>query len=545
MDILQAFALNGVSHEINILWEDDRPLFRATEIASVVDIKKVRNSIKHFKPRHKVARIVGTRGGYQEVLFLTEQGVYKLLATSRKPMAEPFQDWLEDVVVSIRKNGKYELDLKKEHESQTLQDQIQNAVLEEANKYKEQVSIAKHEALVEAFKGPERKVVYFGLITQIGKESIIKIGSSKEIQRRVIDLEKEFGSCTLFHIIDSSNNEAFEKFLHKHPMIAPFAYKEPLSNGKTSTEIFLVNNQKMDQIIEIAKRNANKFTDRITAHQTIELERFKLQRLEVYAETLKLQNTLAELQNKVDNNDTINNETINNNDILNGEDDAIIIDSTRKVTVKRGPKVQIYTAEGVLVHTFESLIEPTRENNYVPNAARNMIISSIKNDQMYKGYRWMYLDRQHPNDTTQELLPTTEKTCLLKGFVAMLNLDKNRVENVFCDQKEAAKDRKFTSSASISKAVRQFSPSGGHYFKMWFDCDIELQNEYLSRAKLPQKRIAPNGIQVHQLHPVTRKLIKSYTSIEEVIKHFKVSRQNLKASIEHGYIAKGFVWKYS
>ena len=46
--------------------------------------------------------------------FLTESGMYKLVFKSNKPKAEKFTDWVTDEVLpAIRKEGKYEIDLKK------------------------------------------------------------------------------------------------------------------------------------------------------------------------------------------------------------------------------------------------------------------------------------------------------------------------------------------------------------------------------------------------------------------------------------------------
>ena len=44
------------------------------------------------------------------MMFLTEEGLYRLLMISRKPIARPFQKWVTKVLVAIRENGKYELE---------------------------------------------------------------------------------------------------------------------------------------------------------------------------------------------------------------------------------------------------------------------------------------------------------------------------------------------------------------------------------------------------------------------------------------------------
>jgi len=62
------------SHNAHIIYnEDDDPLFRASDIGKVLGIKKIRNSISDFDEIEKVARTVGTLGGDQEMIYLTEQ----------------------------------------------------------------------------------------------------------------------------------------------------------------------------------------------------------------------------------------------------------------------------------------------------------------------------------------------------------------------------------------------------------------------------------------------------------------------------------------
>jgi prophage antirepressor-like protein len=45
----------------------------------------------------------------QEVTFLTEKGLYKVLFRSRKPIAQKFQNWVCEVVKEIRVTGIYNI----------------------------------------------------------------------------------------------------------------------------------------------------------------------------------------------------------------------------------------------------------------------------------------------------------------------------------------------------------------------------------------------------------------------------------------------------
>ena len=51
MEILEAFVLNGKEHHINIRWEGDKPLFRASEIAAVLKLKQYHSSLRSFDER--------------------------------------------------------------------------------------------------------------------------------------------------------------------------------------------------------------------------------------------------------------------------------------------------------------------------------------------------------------------------------------------------------------------------------------------------------------------------------------------------------------
>lgn len=63
----------------------------------------------HVPTQWKGVNRIHTPGGTQELLMLSEQGLYFFLGRSDKPKALPFQMWLAgEVLPSIRKHGRYE-----------------------------------------------------------------------------------------------------------------------------------------------------------------------------------------------------------------------------------------------------------------------------------------------------------------------------------------------------------------------------------------------------------------------------------------------------
>ena len=549
MDVIEAFVLNGTTHDVMILWENHKPLFKAADVGAILGIRHIRSSIEDFSEVHKVVATTHSLGGPQETTFLTKKGVYRLLMRSRKPAAEPFQNWIEDVVESIEETGKYELQIERANMANTIAEQVAIQIEAEAEKYKHQSHRFKHEALTKAYH--LKNVVYIGfvVIDEASGRVKIKIGYTNNAASRFDSHKENFGMFYVFHMIEVQNCKDFETYLHNHKMIKPFrdnnfTYVDVASGNVTrhSNEIYYIDLAYVDKIINVADRNAYKFKglDVEQAEQLLESRRDEIK--DDYAlATLQFNATLAQKAIIEASSSTVVNIPTSTEipEILYMPDD-------RKVTVGRGPKIQIYNPETrQLVHTFACLVEPTRANNHVVSCSKPMIISAIKDGYVYKGFYWKNLARNLPDDTIQELPDADDvnnRRSTNIGYVAMLNLAKNRIERVFADIKTASADRQFTTLAAVSKAVNKGTKSGGHYFVMWDQCEKTLKDVYLTRDNLPPKAQRVNSIGVKQHHPVNNNIIREYSCIEDVIKELKIGREKLKEALKYNFVCKGFKW---
>jgi prophage antirepressor-like protein len=99
--IVRAFENNSIS----ILQEDINNkkiyYFKASDVAKVLDISHIRSSIQNYDSDEKGVRKVHTLGGDQDVLFLTSQGVYRLLYNSKKDIAKKFRKWVGNILDDI------------------------------------------------------------------------------------------------------------------------------------------------------------------------------------------------------------------------------------------------------------------------------------------------------------------------------------------------------------------------------------------------------------------------------------------------------------
>lgn len=103
---IQVFE-NSEFGSVRTIEEGDKVLFCGSDIAKALGYAKPQNALAaHCKGALK--RGTPTPGGVQELLFIPEGDVYRLIASSKLPSAEKFEKWVfDDVLPSIRRHGAY------------------------------------------------------------------------------------------------------------------------------------------------------------------------------------------------------------------------------------------------------------------------------------------------------------------------------------------------------------------------------------------------------------------------------------------------------
>ena len=106
MNELQIFN-NPDFGEVRTLEENGKVLFCGSDVAKALGYAVPRKALfDHCKGVLK--RNIPTSGGIQEMSFIPESDLYRLVFSSKLPNAERFTDWVtEEVLPSIRKNGGY------------------------------------------------------------------------------------------------------------------------------------------------------------------------------------------------------------------------------------------------------------------------------------------------------------------------------------------------------------------------------------------------------------------------------------------------------
>lgn len=104
----QLAVFNFKDQEVRTVMVEGEPWWVAKDVCEVLGLSHVTESLKRLRPKERHAVELHTPGGLQEMIVISESGLYKLIMRSRKKEAEQFQDWVtEEVLPSIRKTGSY------------------------------------------------------------------------------------------------------------------------------------------------------------------------------------------------------------------------------------------------------------------------------------------------------------------------------------------------------------------------------------------------------------------------------------------------------
>ena len=547
MDIFRAFNLNDKDHLINIQGTVEDPLFQANQICDLIGIKSFRSHIDDFTDEHKVLCQIKTNGGIQNVIFLTELGLYKLLGRSRKDIAAKFQNWIVKVIKEIRITGMYKLNEEKEVDKKLLENN-QN--------------IINNRTFIKAFHN--KNIIYICKFKNIDEKFIIKIGSTQNIKERIYNLNNQFENIepNILDIIEVNNYRKYEKYLHNHPYIKQFYYEFTKKDGTISNETYLTTEEQCNYIINILNEDKKKFDidaielenlrlkieEKKSENNLIELKinEYKLKQKEIEAEIKKNELELKKIEVEKIGTDTIENgepvEQDEQQEQPEQESNYSYNFEIRKINNGiRVPKVYQYDINNLKdpINIYDSPKELIRINSDI---FMSSLKNAIKNNTIYKNYRWIFVNRnEEPPAEIPETVDNNCKSPLIK-YIAMIDIKKTKILNVFSTQKEAVASRNLKSN-SFTRAISQYSISSGHYWKYFDECPIEMQNEYLLHNKLPEKYVSVKSKTVSQICPRTNEIIKTYNSKNEVINKFQMSMLTLRKFSDNGNIHNGYRWK--
>lgn len=210
MDSAELFKIGDISHTVRILWEDTTPLMQAQDIANILDIDAV--SETNDDEEHVVR---------QDVMYVTEHGLYSILMKSNNPSAQPFQKWITRLFASVRDKGYNEL--QQEHKTATER--------------------GKRNKMINTFSEEEWSLIYYNkhtpclYLAYLDKDNpeILKFGETENMQQRAKCHRNNWPNFYLLAVFKCHNGPSLEQDIKVHPKLKQFI-GESIVSGKKSCE---------------------------------------------------------------------------------------------------------------------------------------------------------------------------------------------------------------------------------------------------------------------------------------------------------------------
>jgi prophage antirepressor-like protein len=232
MEIVKAFSANELHTHITICGTTEHPLFRASDVGEVLEIKNIRTHIQNYTEEEKIFIHTKSNGGMQNVCFLTELGLYRILFKSRTDIAKKFQTWVCNVIKELRMTGIYDLNKKIQEEKEKVEKEKEE-ILQANKKLQEE-----NKNLMETTRD-KRPVIYIYNLDTRQELPELKIGYTTCLYSRTrqynqthisgkVELEIELENTT----IDIRSVEAFIHLLLSKYKIRSEVFKVSVSTAK-------------------------------------------------------------------------------------------------------------------------------------------------------------------------------------------------------------------------------------------------------------------------------------------------------------------------
>jgi len=252
--------------EIRISGSYNEPLFVAKDICDILDLSNITNSLRNIPEKWMTLQNVKSSYNSQNMIFLKEPAVYKLIMRSNKPIAQKFQEVVcEEILPSLRRKGEY-----------TIQSMIdKNKELEEEKKnikIELEKNIKENKQLHTLVKKKERKRYSYNhsvyIISNPDIKNSYKIGLTADRNQRLenlgpgaprpylIEYSRELCNANEEKAIESLLLGIFDKYRYETD-IKGTKQREWLSNIDLNILI-----KEMDSIIDYYQEKKAFFTDK-------------------------------------------------------------------------------------------------------------------------------------------------------------------------------------------------------------------------------------------------------------------------------------------
>jgi phage anti-repressor protein len=361
-------------------------------------------------------------------------------------------------------------------EQKRLLDQKEEALVQKDEALTKAPELERHKLLLRKYGQITGSLVYIVRIKEGDNGTyIIKIGESRKgIKNRLTEFKQKYGNQVLilecFPVHDSAG---LEKHLHHHPEIHPHQVKN-LEGHETEQELFLMGGVLTYQrLLDIIDTCQSQFHYLPSDYELLKLENEKLRSQTPTVSTSSMDHTILQeilktnqlLLQKVQTLEATNKEIIIRLNAMQTKTTT----ACSQPDPHLGPRLQKIHPETLqILHVYETVTECMKEDHAMKRPSIN---KAVRENTIYRGFRWQLIDRELDPHTAQTLAPTKATKPQKNGYVAKVNQEQTEILHVYLDRKTAAQVNNYPSIASLDNAVKNHTIKDGHYYQLYEECD--------------------------------------------------------------------------
>ena len=190
----EVFNFHG--QEVRTVTIDNNPYFSNADVCKILDINNPSQALKRLKQDGVITNeVIDGLGRKQDMKFVSESNLYKLIFQSKKKEAEAFTDQVtSDVLPAIRKHGLYAIDDLLENPDMAIA-ALQKLKEERQLRLKAQEEVAQKNQIIQEL---QPKATYYDLVLQ--NKSLVAISviakdygmSAKKLNKILHELKIQF-----------------------------------------------------------------------------------------------------------------------------------------------------------------------------------------------------------------------------------------------------------------------------------------------------------------------------------------------------------------
>ena len=494
-------------------------------------------------------------GGHNKETFLLTIKTFKLFCikaeTKKAKEIHEYFVKLEEILHETMEEESNELKMQLENAKQNIQN-IQEKNKEEFN---EKIKREREKILLKEF-GSSGPLIYIIKVKSFDTgEYIIKIGESRKgVQLRYNEHKYKYDEILLLDCFSVIKCKEFESFLHSHGSIR-FNRVSDLEGHENERELFLVGKKlSYEMILKIIQSNIKKFNE----YNNDDFEKLQLE-LNIYKavsenntmtqstnqplnseikELLENQKGILENQRKIL--EKIENLENSNKEILQKISITQIKTTTNfnEPLTTLGPRLQQINPETfLLVKVYESVSECIKMNNFT--LKRPSIDKAVKENTIYHGFRWLYVDRDEDSSIIKSILPTKQTKIQNLDYVAKVNKERTEILNLYLDRKTASRYNNYESSSTLDTVVKNETIKDGYYYLLYHKCSETLRNNFVEKHEEPI--LYKNGIGQYDSQ---NNLVQEFVCKQYCVKTLNISDKSLTKALNKNMMYNNFYYKY-